>query len=271
MFDDTLYSNPPTVGTNISNTHKLYDTEKSFYEYLITHPEIAPHWESYTKHPFVDKLSRNELPLHQFEFYIAQDYYYLVGYAKISSLLAAKIPGYDGLLQQLEIIGNVNAGLNRHIKRIGAIENCSDALETIAYLEEAPRRFALKNYHRIFKDIADNNGTHLELIIAVAPCLHGYGVASSNFIKNLDSNGDNSSLKSKMYREWMTDYSNDHYQKAKKDGVELLNKIGEYINYTGDSSRLENLIQIFKEVVILETKFWDEALKADEEWYYKQT
>ncbi len=43
-------------------------------------PEVAPVWNRYITHPFVQALGDGSLPLESFKGYLVQDYLYLVGF-----------------------------------------------------------------------------------------------------------------------------------------------------------------------------------------------
>lgn len=47
-------------------------------------------WEQYHKHPFVRGIGEGTLDKEKFRFYIIQDYLYLIDYAKVFSIGAAK-------------------------------------------------------------------------------------------------------------------------------------------------------------------------------------
>lgn len=55
-------------------------TIENFYEYLIKHPLVKPYWDTYVNHDFVRQIADGTLPLKKFQFFIEQDYSYLVDY-----------------------------------------------------------------------------------------------------------------------------------------------------------------------------------------------
>ena len=49
-------------------------------------------WENYYRHPFVTGLRDGTLDRRKFRHYIVQDYFYLIDYARVFALGAAKAP-----------------------------------------------------------------------------------------------------------------------------------------------------------------------------------
>ena len=50
-------------------------------------------WDRLFHHPFVVGIGNGELPLEKFQFYVKQDYYFLVQYSRMLALATAKAPG----------------------------------------------------------------------------------------------------------------------------------------------------------------------------------
>ncbi|TIB81979.1 hypothetical protein E3Q22_00645 [Wallemia mellicola] len=128
----------------------------------------AEHWDDYIYHPFVTQLADGTLPKESFLHYITQDYVYLVHYARIHSLAGYKSNSFA----DLEAFANIT----QHIAKESAmhVEYCnswgistSDLLKTV----ESAHNIA---YTRYLTDVG-HSGTLLELLVAVASCLLGYG------------------------------------------------------------------------------------------------
>jgi len=70
----------------------------SFSEQLRT--EAEPIWRRIFDHPFLRKIKDGTLPLETFQYYLAQDYLYLEGFARTVAMALAKAPD-SKLLEEL--------------------------------------------------------------------------------------------------------------------------------------------------------------------------
>lgn len=70
----------------------------SFSEQLRT--EVEPIWRRIFDHPFLREIKDGTLPLETFQYYLAQDYLYLEGFARTVALALAKAPNSE-LLEEL--------------------------------------------------------------------------------------------------------------------------------------------------------------------------
>ena len=70
----------------------------SFSEQLRT--EVEPIWRRIFAHPFLREIKDGTLPLETFQYYLAQDYLYLEGFARTVAMALAKSPSAE-LLEEL--------------------------------------------------------------------------------------------------------------------------------------------------------------------------
>ncbi|CCF57090.1 hypothetical protein KAFR_0C00950 [Kazachstania africana CBS 2517] len=221
----------------------------SFVKYLQEHPRVKPHWQSYIKHDFVKKIADGTLEPSKFQFFVEQDYSYLIDYARVHCIAASKMPSFEDMEKELTIVGGVKNEMQHHRERLQNHFNVTES----EYFDNISRSTALKNYSRYFNDVA-KRGNWQELVTALTPCLMGYGHALYTF-------EDSISTKNPLYLDWLSVYSSEWYRKAMEDGEILMN----HVLQTYPSENVEALVQIYADVCELETKFWDSALNFSPE------
>ncbi|CAI4052483.1 hypothetical protein N7582_005458 [Saccharomyces uvarum] len=220
----------------------------SFFEYLINHPKVKPHWDSYVNHEFVKKVADGTLDRKKFKFFIEQDYLYLVNYARISCIAGSKAPTLEDLEKELVIVECVRNGLTQHERRLREELGVKDP-DCLQKIQRGP---ALRAYCRYFNDVA-RRGNWQELVIALNPCLMGYGSALTKI------SGKVTAAEGSVYREWCETYSSSWCHEAMLEGERLLNRILK----TYPPNQLDTLVTIYAEVCELETNFWTAALEYE--------
>ncbi|CAI4039012.1 hypothetical protein SMKI_06G3640 [Saccharomyces mikatae IFO 1815] len=221
---------------------------KSFFKYLVNHPKVKPHWDSYVNHEFVKKVAEGTLDRKKFKFFIEQDYLYLLNYARISCIAGSKSPSLEDLEKELVIVDCVRNGLNQHERRLREGFGVKDP----DHLQKIQRGPALRAYCRYFNDVA-RRGNWQELVIALNPCLMGY-VHALTKIKDEVTVAEGT-----LYREWCDTYSSTWCHEAMLEGERLLNHILE----TYPPEQLDTLVTIYAEVCELEANFWTAALEYE--------
>ncbi|CCK72487.1 trifunctional hydroxymethylpyrimidine kinase/phosphomethylpyrimidine kinase/thiaminase KNAG_0K01220 [Huiozyma naganishii CBS 8797] len=253
MVEDECFSaheivvngNNGKVNPQITNDLPLM--KKDFTSYLENHPKVKPHWESYVNHEFVKKIADGTLKRSKFQFFIEQDYAYLVDYARVHCIAASKAPLLSDMEKELTIVGGVKKEMVHHKERLKSDFGVKDD----SYFDHIKRGPALKTYSRYFADVAVR-GNWAELVTSLTPCLMGYGTASKLVEKNITT-------KDPMYLAWLDVYNSDDYQNAMVTGRKMMNEIAA----TYPPEQIETLITIYAEVCELETKFWDAALNYE--------
>lgn len=227
--------------------HTIYDVVgSSLFEYLISHPKVKPHWESYVHHEFVKQIAQGTLKREKFQFFIEQDYAYLLDYARVHCVAGSKAPSLDDVEKELVIVGSVRKEMAQHEMRLkqefGVVSD--------SYFDEIQRSPALKAYSRYFNDVA-KRGNWQELVSSLSPCLMGYGHALLNFRDQIEVE------EGTVYREWCDTYLAEWYHDAMREGESLLDQIAR----TYPADQLETLVAIYADVCALETEFWTSALR----------
>lgn len=246
MIADECFTAHQVVPTPASA--KPFPGDGDFFTYLINHPKVKPHWESYVNHDFVKQVAQGTLKREKFRFFIEQDYSYLIDYARVHCVAGSKAPALEDIEKELTIVGSVRNEMGQHEKRLIEEFGVSDK-DYFRCIERGP---ALNNYSRYFNDIA-RRGNWQELVASLSPCLMGYGHALLNHEQFITvKQGD-------VYHEWCETYLSVWYQDAMARGRELLNQVAT----TYPREDIDTLVTIFAEVCELETEFWDAALNYE--------
>ena len=115
-----------------------------------------------------------------------------------------------------------------------------EAIETMAYT-----RFVLE------RGLA---GDLLDLQVALAPCLVGYGESGERLLADPATRRDGN-----PYGEWIAAYTSEGYRGAVRDALALLDRLGESL---GAATRYPRLLATFVAATRLETAFWDMGWRA---------
>lgn len=247
------------VGVDVS--HYLLDNYDSFLDYLKTHPKVKTNWEKYTHHPFLTQLAQNQLPFDNFLYYLKQDYYYLINYAQIHGLAASVTHDYNQIHTQSVIIDEIIQEIERHREKLMKNYNIHYERDFDSDTQLSPGKACIA-----YCDYLLNVGKtedFLGIRVALAPCLHGYAEAGEFGLKvRQDHDKSLGALENedqaKTYDSWLADYTSDWYNEAYERGKESLQSLLE--KYPLSQSRLNELVEIFNKVTILEIDFWNEVL-----------
>jgi thiaminase/transcriptional activator TenA len=132
------------------------------------HNAAAPIWQKTLTHPFVTELGNGSLPLEKFQFYMRQDYVFLVEYSRLLALAAAKAPDLDTMgrfAHLLDVTLNREMALHRDFAA-----QCGIRAEDLAATQAAPTTHA---YTRHLVRVAAL-GDLPEIVAALLPCQWGY-------------------------------------------------------------------------------------------------
>lgn len=205
-----------------------------------------PIWESYFSQPFVKELGEGTLPIERFRFYMVQDYRYLLQYAKVFALGAAKAEEesiqrffanllYDTLNGEMQIH-------KAYMKRLGITEM------DVAQAETAPANQAYTAY---MLAEAEKGGV-LEILVAVLSCAWSYQKIGEHH-KNIPG-----ALTHPFYGEWVQGYSSAAYCESTQQLLDFVDFYGAEISAEQET----HLKEIFVTCSRYEADFWDMAYKA---------
>jgi thiaminase/transcriptional activator TenA len=176
----------------------------------------APLWEASLTHPFVTGLGDGTLDERAFQWYIRQDYLYLIDYGRLLSLGAARAPRLTWMRRFAALASAVletEMELHREFAaRWGVTDLEATTLEpaTAAYCDFLLRTASLGDFG--------------ELVAAVVPCMWGYAEIGTALAASATSD---------KYREWIDMYASDEFGELADWSRELLDEVD------GDDGRME--------------------------------
>ncbi|WP_110686926.1 thiaminase II [Salinicola aestuarinus] len=207
-------------------------------------------WRAYIQHDFVRQLGNATLPEASFRHYLKQDYLFLIHFARAFALAAYKSPTLADLRQAhegMKAIVDVELGLH--------VGFCREWGITEADLAELPEARATMAYTRYVLDTG-SRGDLLDLHVALAPCLVGYGEIANwlNAQSFTQRGADN------PFEAWIGMYESDEFQAAMHAELEWLNaRLAEVT-----PRRFTELAGIFRDATRLEIDFWQMGLNLSE-------
>lgn len=205
-----------------------------------------PEWEAYTRHTFVKQLGGGTLPEASFRRYLIQDYLFLIHFARAYALAAYKSRNLADIREAaagLSAIADTEMRLH--------VEFCDGWGISEEEMQAEPEAQETMAYTRYVLE-AGMAGDVLDLYVALAPCIIGYGEIGSMLhgAGMLDGN---------PYRAWIEMYSSDEYQTGARRTVDHLDRL---MKTRGGEGRFTSLVGTFKEATRLEAAFWDMGLKG---------
>nr|ODN86258.1 phosphomethylpyrimidine kinase [Cryptococcus depauperatus CBS 7841] len=209
-----------------------------------------PLWKSYVQHPFVVQLGKGTLPKECFAHYIKQDYHYLKHYARAHALGAYKADSFEDIKAFSEI--------SLHIARESAmhVNYCKQFGIDLATLIATPESAYCSAYARYVIDIG-TQGDILDLYIAVASCLVGYGEVGLWLQKQVEIG--EAKIEGNIYARWISDYGGREFLDAVNRGIANLER--RVAQDPPTPEKLDRLTKIFQECVRLEAGFWTMGLE----------
>ena len=208
----------------------------------------AGDWPAYTRHEFVLRLARGDLPEAAFRRYLVQDYLFLLHFARAWGLAVYKSETLDEMRRAQSLVAatlDVEIGLHIEYCRGWGLDEAAmaaepEALETVAYT-----RFVLD------RGLA---GDRLDLEVALAPCIVGYAEIAAERLADplarLDAN---------PYREWLDMYAGAEYQGLAQEAAAALDA---QFAQRGGEGRFPALAASFAAAARLEAAFWQMGLDA---------
>jgi thiaminase/transcriptional activator TenA len=205
-------------------------------------------WPAYTRHEFVLRLARGDLPEPAFRRYLVQDYLFLLHFARAWGLAVYKSDTLAEMRRAQSLVAatlDVEIALHVEYCRGWGLSEAAmaaepEALETVAYT-----RFVLD------RGLA---GDRLDLEVALAPCMIGYAeIATQRMADPATRHAGN------PYRDWLDMYASDEYQGLARQMAAALD---EQFARRGGEGRIAALAATFATAARLEADFWQMGLDA---------
>src|SRR6266478_259194 len=205
-------------------------------------------WPAYTRHDFVLRLARGDLPEAAFRRYLVQDYLFLLHFARAWGLAVYKSDTLAEMRQAQSLVAatlDVEIGLHVEYCRGWGLTEATMAAEP-----EAPQTIA---YTRFVLD-RGLAGDRLDLEVALAPCVIGYAEIAAERMADPATRHDGN-----PYREWLDMYAGAEYQSLAREAAAALD---EQFARRGGEGRFAALAAAFATATRLETDFWQMGLEA---------
>ncbi len=208
-------------------------------------------WHAYTRHAFVAQLGAGTLPKAAFLHYLRQDYVFLVHFARAWAFAVVKS---DRIAEMRIAAGTVHALIDEEMKL--HIATCAEegiSEPDLAATVESPANLA---YTRFVMD-AGLKGDLLDLLVALAPCVFGYGEIGTRLAQETDG-----PPAGHPYRDWISTYAGQDYQGVCATVGTLLDEVADRtIGETyAASPRWPTLTGTFATACRLEADFWQMGL-----------
>lgn len=208
----------------------------------------AEDWRAYVEHEFVSRLAQGTLREAAFRHYLIQDYLFLIQFARAYALAVYKsdtLADMRASAAGMSAILDVEMGLHvEYCRRWGldeaAMAGAEESPECVAYT-----RFVLER---------GAAGDILDLHVALAPCIVGYGEIGRRLVDD-----PRTMLEGNPYRDWIAMYAGDEYQEVARAETALLDRLMER---RGGPGRLHSLRDTFRTATRLEADFWQMGLEA---------
>ena len=196
--------------------------------------------------PFVAGLANGTLP-EAFKYYLGQDYLLLIHFAWAYGLAvfkADRLEDMRGFCCHLRYL-DVEMGLH--------VQYCADWGLTEAEMAELPEDPACMAYTRYVME-RGLAGDMLDLHVALAPCVVGYGVIGSRLAADPATKRDGN-----PYLAWIEMYAGEEYQEVARSAAVHLDVLA---SRRGGEDRFAALAKTFEAATVLERDFWQMGLNA---------
>lgn len=208
----------------------------------------ARSWSDYIGHAFVSGLADGTLPEAAFRRYLGQDYLFLIHFARAYAMAAYKA---DTLSEIRDAAAGMHAIVD--VEMALHIEYCAAWGLDQAAMEALPEASATMAYTRYVLE-KGAQGDLLDLYVALAPCIIGYGEIGNRLAADPATRRDGN-----PYLSWIEMYAGDEYQAAVRAHGAALDRLWQS---RAGGGRLNSLARTFEQATRLEVDFWQMGLNA---------
>lgn len=208
--------------------------------------KVAPIWEAQAEHPFVRGIAEGSLDLDRFKYWVRQDYIFLIEYARVVALAAARSPDLPTMARFANLLDEtLNTEMNLH--RAYAVE-FGIGQEELERETPAPTTRAYTDF-LLCRAAA---GDYAELVAALLPCMWGFSELGRRLAR-LPAPADPRCAK------WIAMYSSEEFATLAEWCRELLDQV---VADLPDRTR-QRLEDIFLTSSRYEWQFWEMAWKLE--------
>lgn len=206
----------------------------------------AADWSAYVEHDFVRQMGDGSLPQAAFRTYLAQDYLFLIQFARAYALATYKSRTLaDMRAAKAGLSAILDLEMDLHIRLCGRWGLSAEDLEA------APEHQATVAYTRYVLDCGQS-GDLLDLHVALAPCVIGYAEIGARLAAAIGP-----ALAGHPYREWIGEYAGEAFQQVARDARRHLDELAARAM---TERRFADLAALFGKASRLEADFWQMGL-----------
>jgi thiaminase/transcriptional activator TenA len=206
-------------------------------------------WEKEHQHPFVVELGNGTLPLEKFQWYMKQDYVFLISFSRVIALAVAKAETLEDMGWFAKLLDEtLNTEMSLHVS---FCEEFGITKEELLATRPSPTTLAYTQ-HMLVNAHA---GTIAEIAATLLPCSWGYAEIG----QALEARG--KPLDQPLYCRWIEMYSSPEFGEL----AEWLRSFMDRTMSDSSESQRERVADIFIANSKYEYLFWDAAYRM-EEW-----
>ena len=199
-------------------------------------------WEGYYRHPFVQGIQNGTLDRNKFRYYILQDYLYLVDYARVFALGAAKSPDLDTMKMFAEKCKSIlDNEMSIHDGYMGLFEITQEELDS------TPMALDNASYTAYMLRVGYEEDA-AAICAAILACSVSYEVLAKRMISARPA-----CISDPLYGEWISGYASDAYAAESRELEDFTNRLTADYN----ERQYRHLEEIFVNCSRFETAFWD--------------
>jgi thiaminase/transcriptional activator TenA len=197
-------------------------------------------------HPFNEELANGSLSRERFQFYLAQDARYLVGFGRALAIAAACAPEpadltfFAGAAREAVVVER--ALHEGYFERFGLSE------ADLAAIETSPTCLAYTSFLLATAQTA----SYPELIAALLPCFWVYQHVGSDILRRQQ-------VADNPYRAWIETYADDEFAVA----VQSCRDAVDHAAAAADETTRERMLAAFVRACEYEWMFWDSAYQLE--------
>ncbi|MBD3291189.1 thiaminase II [candidate division KSB1 bacterium] len=169
----------------------------SFYEKLRKKNDMV--WQSILDHPFVKGIGDGSLSHQKYEYFLKQDYYYLIQFSRLFALAAAKAPTLEEMNYMSALLqATLSVEMDIHRRTCRKLGISAEDLEKIE-----PAMITMSYTNLLVRTCYE--GSFADIIAVLLPCATGYVEIG----KKLKAQG---LPDDPFYQDWIKSYSSDEFQ-----------------------------------------------------------
>jgi thiaminase/transcriptional activator TenA len=199
-------------------------------------------WSAIVAHPMVSRLGDGTLETAPFEYWVRQDYVYLVDYARVFAHGAASAPTLDHMGTFAELLHEtIDTEMDLH-RAYAAEFGISEA--ELEATEPSPTTQAYTDF--LVRTAA--TGTFGDLVAALLPCMWGFNETA----KRLEADG---IPDDERYAEWIRTYAGEEFSELTRWCTDLMDEVAADATATDRKRYRDRFVTSAR----YEYRFWDAA------------